>query len=244
MMQFLPPISATTRLRCSWPGAGSAARRRISIPTAPRAGEGDRVDAGMPRPGRRRRRPRPGSRLSARREPGALQRVDRAPARSRATARRASGRRRCRWRARRRSSRWRSRAGSSRGRSPRRRRAAVVKRVALAGQLDQRRPPSSSTACERVVLEEVDRLADVGVRLGPGLGALAHLERRQLVAALRSSPAARAQDRGALGGETAAAQSPGRVAGRRDGILDLGRARRAAAAATTRSGSPGSIEIE
>ena len=41
-------------------------------------------------------------------------------------------------------------------------------------------PRSRSIAAPRVVLEEVDRLADVGVGLIPRLRALAHLERREL----------------------------------------------------------------
>ena len=45
-------------------------------------------------------------------------------------------------------------------------------------------PRSSATRPAGVVLEEVDRLADVGVGLGPRLGALADGERGELVAAL------------------------------------------------------------
>ena len=35
MMQFLPPISAITRLRCFWPSRSWAASRTISSPTLP-----------------------------------------------------------------------------------------------------------------------------------------------------------------------------------------------------------------
>ena len=53
--------------------------------------------------------------------------------------------------------------------------------VALAGQLDQLAGALGELdRLARVVLEEVDRLAHVGVRLAPRLGGLAHLERRDL----------------------------------------------------------------
>jgi hypothetical protein len=60
----------------------------------------------------------------------------------------------------------------------------VSHRVALARRLHEVAPALELDRLVGVVLEEVDRLADVGVRLGPGLRALAHLERRQLEPAL------------------------------------------------------------
>ena len=52
------------------------------------------------------------------------------------------------------------------------------------GTWSSSRPAVELDRLAGVVLEEVDRLAHVGVRLGPRLGALAHLERRQLEPAL------------------------------------------------------------
>ena len=57
---------------------------------------------------------------------------------------------------------------------------APAQLVALARHLQQRRALGKVEGAARVVLEEVDRLADVGVGLGPRLGRLADLERRDL----------------------------------------------------------------
>ena len=90
-----------------------------------------------------------------------------------------------------RSSRRGSPAGSSRARSRRPRRAArSASRCARPAPGAARAPASSAQRLARVVLEEVDRLAHVGVGLGPRLRALAHLERRQLEAALAQDAAA------------------------------------------------------
>ena len=67
----------------------------------------------------------------------------------------------------------------------------VAQLVALPGDLDQLRAGRELDRAARVVLEKVDRLAHVGIGLGPGLGALAHLERGELEPPLahpRSSP--------------------------------------------------------
>ena len=56
--------------------------------------------------------------------------------------------------------------------------------VSLAGDLEQRCPTIQLDGRPGVVLEEVDGLAYVAVRLGPRLGALPNLQRRQLQAPL------------------------------------------------------------
>ena len=65
------------------------------------------------------------------------------------------------------------------------------------GSWSSGRPCSSCDRARRVVLEEVDRLADVGVGLRPRLARLAHGERRQFEAALahQSRPPAAARPR-------------------------------------------------
>ena len=120
----------------------------------------------------------------------------------------------------------------------------VAQLVALAGHLAAAaRPARASTRPARVVLQEVDRLADVGVGLGPRLRALADLERGDLAAGARAATRAardqhlRALRRGrARPRRGAAAAAPARPRPRP--------ACAAAASATTRSGSPGSVDIE
>ena len=118
---------------------------------------------------------------------------------------------------------------------------AVAERVALARHLQQLGAGLELDGAARVVLEEVDRLAHVGVRLRPRLGALAHLQRGDLEPVLAQPGGGAREDRGALRGRPAA---PLALAGARPP-----RARRrrrpagaAAARATTRSGAPGSVE--
>ena len=60
----------------------------------------------------------------------------------------------------------------------------VAHLVALAGHLEERLAAVERDRAARVELEEVDRLADVGVGLAPRLGALAHRERGELGPAL------------------------------------------------------------
>ena len=73
----------------------------------------------------------------------------------------------------------------------------VAQRVALARQLDEPVRALERDRLLRVVLEEVDRLADVGVGLRPGLGALAHRERRERRAAPAQLAGGAREDRGA-----------------------------------------------
>ena len=95
--------------------------------------------------------------------------------------------------------------------------------VALAGRLEQGSALREVDRPARVVLEEVDRLADVAVGLRPRLGALAHGERRGLEPPL-AQPLRRADQRGRalLGGRVPAARDPERLvdlAGPRRGRL-------------------------
>ena len=116
-----------------------------------------------------------------------------------------------------------SRPGSSTARSPRRRRAgasAIVlrspgtcstrRRACRAG----RRVRLERDRAARVVLEEVDRLADVGVGLAPRLRALAHLERGDLEPAL-AQPLRRARSAPRRARRPGARPTRARRAGRR-----------------------------
>ncbi len=60
----------------------------------------------------------------------------------------------------------------------------VAQLVAFTRDLDHRTALLELNGPARVVLEEVDRLADIGIGLGPGLRALADLERGQFQAPL------------------------------------------------------------
>ena len=64
----------------------------------------------------------------------------------------------------------------------------VAHLVPLAGRLHELRPARQPHGLARVVLEEVDRLAHVGVGLGPRLRALAHLQGGELQPALAQDP--------------------------------------------------------
>src|SRR5205807_8828010 len=76
----------------------------------------------------------------------------------------------------------------------------VAQRVALAGRLLDLGAAVERDGASGVVAQEVDRLGDVGVGLGPRLGALAHAQRGELVTA-RAHPLGGALERGgALGG--------------------------------------------
>ena len=103
----------------------------------------------------------------------------------------------------------------------------VAQLVALAGNLEQRPSAVELDRRPRVVLEEVDRLADVGVGLAPRLGAFAHLQRGELEPPLAQPAGGGDQRRGAPGG---ADRAPGLGAGaarrRRHGGIDVAGGRR------------------
>ena len=220
MIAFLPPISAITRLRWRWPGTTLAACSRICRPTAQepvktsvwmRGSATSALPASSP-PGSRRER--------VERDAAGVQGVDDGlGARGRLLGGlehdRVAGRQRGADHAR----------GDRQREVPRRDHAGhaaadVAHRVALARQLDQRLAAVERERALRVVLEEVDRLADVAVGLGPGLAGLADGERGELQAA-RAQDAGGARERGgAIGGGLA---RPGLVAllGAADGVLDV-----------------------
>jgi deazaflavin-dependent oxidoreductase (nitroreductase family) len=75
----------------------------------------------------------------------------------------------------------------------------VAQLVALAGDLQQRTPGLQRERAPGVELEEVDRLAHVGVGLGPGLGRLADHQRGDLVAPLAQPRGGADQRLGPLG---------------------------------------------
>ena len=88
-------------------------------------------------------------------------------------------------------------------------RGDVAHRVALARQLDQRAAVVERERALRVVLEEVDRLADVAVGLGPRLAGLADGQRGELEPARAQDAGGAGERGGALGGGLA---RPGRLA--------------------------------
>ena len=192
MTQFFPPISAITRLTWSCPAGVSAAAADDLEPDRARTRERDQVDSRVAdqrrarvalareQPERRRGDPGPVQRLDQRvRAPGRLLRRlqhDRVARRERRGGHPGGDRER------------EVPGRDHRGDAER----LVADRVALPGRLGERRRLIERRGAGRVVLEEVDRLADVGVGLRPRLRALAHLERRQLEAAL-------AQGRGRIG---------------------------------------------
>ena len=123
MMQFLPPISAITRLTWRWPAGGSAAARMM-LSRGAGAGEGDRVHFGWATSALPARR-RPGSNWTARRRhAGGVQRLDERPPAGGRLLRGLEDDGVAGAECRRRPCRSGSRAGSSRARSLRRRRAA------------------------------------------------------------------------------------------------------------------------
>ena len=199
MTQFLPPISAITRLTWSWPAGVSAAAAHDLEPDGARAREGDQAD---PRVADQRRAgvALAGQQPERRRgHAGVVQRLDQRQG--------AAGRLLCRLQhdrvARRQrrgghpgGDREREVPGRDHRRDPER---LVAHRVALAGRLGQLLAAVELRRAERVVLEEVDRLADVGVGLRPRLRALAHLERGELGPAVAQGRGGAAQHRGALG---------------------------------------------
>ena len=99
----------------------------------------------------------------------------------------------------------------------------VAERVALARHLQQLRAGLELDRPARVVLEEVDRLAHVGVGLGPRLGALAHLERGDLEPVLAQPRGGAHEHRGALGGRPPAPVAVTGARGLERGV-DLARA--------------------
>ena len=206
MTQFLPPISAITRFTWPWPVGVSAAARTISSPTAPEPVKAIRFTRGS-RTSAAPASPSPGSSAErGRRHPGAVQRLDQ---RQRAAGR-LLGRLQHHRVAR------RQRGGGHPGRDrerevPRRdhRRDAerlVAHRVALAGRLGELGRVVELGRAARVVLEEVDRLADVGVRLRPTASRTrGPAARRARAGALAQRRGGGAQDGAALG---AAAPAP------------------------------------
>ena len=178
--QFLPPISAITRLRCFCPGGVSAAARTMSSPTllepvnAIVCTRGSRTSAAPTSPS-------PGSsasalggtpdsrsaRVSTSAQPGdcsAGLRTTALPVASPAAvipSAIATGKFQ----------------GEMTATMPR---GVPAQLVALAGRLEQRGALREVDRPARVVLEEVDRLAHVGVGLGPRLRALAHRQRGDL----------------------------------------------------------------
>ena len=94
--------------------------------------------------------------------------------------------------------------------------------VALAGDLQQRRVTVELDRPARVVLEEVDGLAHVGVGLAPRLRALAHGQRGELGPALPHPRRRRDQRLRALG-RRARAPVPEPPLGRLHGAVDVGR---------------------
>ena len=96
----------------------------------------------------------------------------------------------------------------------------VAHRVALTRQLQQRAALAQRERALGVVLEEVDRLADVGVGLGPGLAGLADGQGGELEAAAAQDAGGAGERGGAVGGGLA---RPGLVAGlgADDRVLDV-----------------------
>ncbi len=178
--QFLPPISDTTRFTCRCSSGVSAAARTIGEPDGARARERDRVDAGMPHERLARVAEAGQQRDRAGRDARLAQRGRKRVAAGRGLLGRlqhhgVAGRER----------RGGHPAGDRDREVPRRdhRRDAashVAHRVALTRHLQELVPAFELDRLTRVVLEEVDRLADVRVRLSPRLRAFAHLERGQV----------------------------------------------------------------
>ena len=179
--QFLPPSSATTRLMCCWPGTVSAAARTISSPTGSEPVNAIVWTAGW-RTSAAPTSPSPGSsEIAAGGTPPARSACDEP---QRAAGRLLGGLEHDRV------------AGGERGRGhpagdrerevPGRDHRRDAARARSAARCARRAPAaaagprSSSIAAAGVVLEEVDRLAHVGVGLGPRLRALADLERGEL----------------------------------------------------------------
>ena len=119
-------------------------------------------------------------------------------------------------------------------------RGRVAQRVALAGRpAASGRAPVELDRASRVVLEEVDRLADVRVGLGPRLAALADGERGELGAALAQVAGGAQEGVRALLARACATTRRQRVARGGDRRARPRRASPIAAVATTRSGAPG-----
>ncbi len=199
MTQFLPPISAMTFLMWRWPGTIVLAVCRMFSPAATEPvktivwmrGSATSALPGSSPPGRRRQR--------VVRDAAGVQRVDDG---LRARGRLLGGLEHDGVAGRQRGG---DHAGGDREREVERRDHAgdaagdVAHRVALARHLDERAAVGERERALGVVLEEVDRLGDVTVGLRPRLAALAHGQRRELVAA-RAQDAGGARERGgALG---------------------------------------------
>src|SRR5215210_6168982 len=198
--QFLPPISAITRLRWFWPGRGCAASLTISSPTAPEPVQGDRVHARVLDERRADVALAGQQGDGVRRHAGLAQRPeDHQRAAGRLLGRlehdRVAGRQ----------------AGGDHPERDRQREVprrddrddparAVGHRVALARHLQERGALGDVERAAGVVLEEVDRLADVRVGLRPWLRALAHRQRGRLQPPLAQPPGGPQQRVGALGG--------------------------------------------
>ncbi len=187
MTQFLPPISATTRVSWRAPAGSPRGRAHELQADGARAGERDRRDVRGGSASAAPVSPAPGS--------SAIAPAGTPPARSASTSASAqpgacsaglstavlpvasaaavmpSGMARGKFQ------------GEMTAVTPR---GGVAQRVALAGDLHERGAALELDRAPRVVLEEVDRLADVRIGLRPGLGALADGERGELGAAQRA----------------------------------------------------------
>ena len=183
--QFLPPISATTRLRCRWPGASLRRPADDLQPDRPGAGERDRVHARVahqrradrPLAGQQRQRARRQRRTRAARARPRSAHAGACSAGLRTTALPVAS----------------PAATIPSGIATGKFHGEITATIPRGRQRSSLRSPgswissaspagrsSSAIAAARVVLEEVDRLAHVGVGLAPRLGGLAHLERGDL----------------------------------------------------------------
>ena len=243
--QFLPPELGDDALEVALAGAVSAAARTISQADRQRAGERDRRHARGARTSAAPTSPSPGSSESA---AGGTP-----PARSACDEPSAqpgrllgglehdgvAGRERRRGHP----ARDREREVPGRDHRDHAARARSCSSLRSPGTCSSGRPVLELDRAAGVVLEEVDRLADVGVGLGPRLGALADLERGELEPAL-AQPGRRADERRrpVLGAERRATRGTRAPPPRPRAETSLSVAR--AATATTSSGSPGSVETQ
>ena len=205
--QFLPPSSDTTCFRWRCPGTHFGGRARDLDPNRHRAGERDRVDtrvghergAGVAFAGQQRDR-RVGHATGAKRLDehqrtawrllGGLEH-DRVPGGER----------------RRRHAAWDRQREVPGGDDRRYAAGSVAHLVTFPGHLQQLRSGIELDRSAGVVLEEVDRLAHVGIGLGPRLRALADLERGDLEPALAEPRRRPEQRRGPVGGADRAPRS-------------------------------------
>ena len=117
----------------------------------------------------------------------------------------------------------------------------VAQRVALAGELDEPVAGLERDRLLRVVLEEVDRLADVAVGLRPRLRALADGQRGERRAAAAQLAGGAREDRGARVGAAVLPRRCGLRGGPHRGV-DVGGVSRPSPARRRAPGAPGSVE--